>query len=366
MNGMGLRAGIALTPVLALVCLSTIAAADSSRRKKRQPSKPAEPAPAPTPEPEPAPEPPADDTPWGKDVPAERKSAANQLLGEGNALFVQSKFPEALATYEQAIAQWNHPAIHFNIVRALLALDRPLEAEASLEKALAYGAAPLEANHYAEALSYKGLLGGRLGTLKVSCKQTGVTVKLDGAELLACPGQLTKRLLPGNRVVVGSKAGHQTEIKDVVIVGGAKLDVTIELVTIAQATVYRSRWSQWKPWAVTGSGLAIAGAGFLLRTLESRKADQLDATFQNTCQPDCTKDRYVELGLAEDEARIERNGRIAVATMIGGGVIAVAGITAVILNRPKAYVNERRSQASAQLVPSLTPTGGGLAVVGRF
>ncbi len=366
---MRIRARSALVPVLVLACLSSVAGADSTRRKKkRTPEAAPAPAPAPEPAPEPAPppEPPADATPWGKGVSAERKDKAFALLEQGNALFVQNRFPEALAKYEEAIGQWDHPAIHFNIVRVLLALDRPLEAQASLEKALAYGAAPLETDHYAEALSYKGLIGGRVGTLNVSCKQAGVTVKLDGAQLLVCPGQVTKKLMPGNHAIVGTKLGHQTETKDVVIVGGAKLDVGLELVTTAQATVYRSRWSAWKPWALTISGVAIAGAGLGLRMLAVRDSDELDATFQNMCQPDCTRDRYVELGLADDETRIERNSKIAVGTMIGGGVIAVAGITAVILNRPRPYVKERRSQASAQLVPSLTPAGGGLAVVGRF
>jgi hypothetical protein len=350
--------------------MSAVAGADSSRHhhKKRPPTPAPAPAPAPAPEPPPPPEPAADETPWGKGVSPERKTAALQLLNDGNALFVQNHFPEALAKYEEAIGQWDHPAIHFNIARALLALDRPLEAEASLEKALAYGADPLEADHYAEAMSYKGLLSGRIGTVEVSCKQADVKIKLDGAELLACPGSTVKKLLPGNHVVVSTKKGYETESKDIVIVGGAKLAVGVTLAVIPPPIEYeyKSRWSTWKPWAVGGAGVAIAGGGLVMRLLAKRDLGELDDTFQTVCQPDCTVARYKELGLDDDAAGIESRSRIAVGAMIGGGVIAAAGIALVILNRPKPFAKERPAPATAQLVPSLTPAGGGLTVVGRF
>jgi tetratricopeptide (TPR) repeat protein len=366
---MGLRGRIVVS-LGVLGCMSGVAVADSSHHHHHKKPAP-KPAPAPAPEAAPAPEPPApaaDETPWGKGVSPERKTAALQLLNEGNELFVQNHFPEALAKYEEAIGQWDHPAIHFNIVRALLALDRPLEAEASLEKALAYGADPLEADHYAEAMSYKGLLAGRIGTVELSCKQADVRVKLDGADLLACPGSTVKKLLPGNHVVVSTKKGYQTESKDIVIIGGAKVTVGVTLAVIPPPTEYeyKSRWSTWKPWAVGVAGVAIAGGGVVLRVLAQRDLDELDDTFQNVCQPDCTKARYEELGLADDESKIESRSRIAVGTMIGGGVIAAAGIALVILNRPKPYAKERPAPSTAQLVPSVTPSGGGLTVVGRF
>lgn len=367
---MGTRVWIAV--MVTVVCVAGVASADSPRkrdRKRKQKEPVQEPAPAPSPEPTPAPAPPSppqDDTPWGKGVTAERKAAAEQLLGEGNALFVQNRFREALAKYEQATAQWDHPAIHFNIVRTLISLERPLDAQVSLEKALAHGEAPLD-EHYTEALNYKRLIASQVGTLEISCKQPGVRVKLDGTDVLACPGTASRRVLPGPHVVVGSKAGHQTETKDVVLVGGNQLPVRIELITIAQATVYKTRWASWKPWAVAGGGVLVAGIGYLLQLQAESELDQLERSITATCPPSgCTEERYDELGHASTESRIKLQNRIAIGTMVGGGAIVVAGIVAVLLNRPKPYIKERQQPMTARVRPSITTSGAGLSLEGRF
>ena len=78
---------------------------------------------------------------------------------------MSDKHREALAKYEDAVAVWDHPAIRFNMVRALIALDRPLEAYENLEKALAYGKDPLEDQVYSEAQNYQRLLEGLVDRL---------------------------------------------------------------------------------------------------------------------------------------------------------------------------------------------------------
>jgi hypothetical protein len=64
---------------------------------------------------------PRHDTPWSRGVTDAAKAQAQALLEEGNALIVQNLFREALAKYEAALAAWDHPAIRFNMVRALIA-----------------------------------------------------------------------------------------------------------------------------------------------------------------------------------------------------------------------------------------------------
>jgi hypothetical protein len=54
--------------------------------------------------------------------------SAETLLSEGNALFVDKRYADALAKYGEAIASWDHPAIRFNIVRCLIQLGRNFEA----------------------------------------------------------------------------------------------------------------------------------------------------------------------------------------------------------------------------------------------
>ena len=107
---------------------------------------------------------------------ATKKADAKALLAAGKALFLEHKYAEPLESYKQAIAEWDHPAIRFNIVRCLIQLDRAVEASENLDAALKYGATPLEDTVYAEAIAYQKLLANQTGELEVSCEQRGAVI----------------------------------------------------------------------------------------------------------------------------------------------------------------------------------------------
>ncbi len=350
----------ALASAMAVIGLASAAHADP---KKKPPE--AKPAPAPDPTP-------AEETPWGKGVSSEDKAKAEALLGEGNDQFVQNNFREALAKYEQAVAIWDHPAIRFNMVRTLIALDRPLEAQASLERSLAYGKGPLEDQMYTEALNYQRLLASEIATLELACKQSAIDVRLDGQKLINCPGSTAKKLLPGAHVVVAAKPGYRTETKDLVLLPGKVQPLVIELITLEQATVYRQRWTTWKPWAVVAGGVVLAGLGELLDIQAHNDMDQLAKSIRSTCgSSGCTSGStgtYESNGFAHTESRALTENKIGIAMMIAGGTVVLGGVAAVILNRPQPYVAEHGEapKATARVVPTLTPDGGGLAVLGSF
>ncbi len=333
---------------------------------------PAPPVPqAPTPSDTAAPQAPkpAEESPWAKGVSLELREKAQRLLGEGNAKFADNQLREALATYEEAIASWEHPWIRFNMVRALIALDRPLEAQQSLEKALAYGKGPFDDALYREAQNYQRLLASQIASLEVSCKQSGVVIKVDGASWLKCPGSTSKRVLPGSHVIVASKVGFVTQAKDLVLVGGKNQSVPIELVTIANATVYRTRWKTWKPWAVAGGGVALAGLGLLVNAQASYEMDRIKGQVLDSCGPaGCTADQYRSLQYDSAESRAVTLNRVGVGMIVAGGAVVVGGVVAVILNRPRPFVPERQPPVvhAARLVPTWSPDGGGVTVLGSF
>jgi tetratricopeptide (TPR) repeat protein len=299
------------------------------------------------------------ETPWSRGVSAEQKQTAQRLLEEGNDLFVLNKHVEALARYQEAIASWDHPAIRFNVVRTLIALERPLEAYENLEKALAYGKEPLEEQVYAEALNYRTLLAGQIAELEVSCQQDGVKISVDGAPYLDCPGSRTQRIVPGAHAVVGTREGFMTSTRDVILLPGKREPVEVRLETLAEATETRQRWATWKPWAVAGGGAVLAGLGVLVNLDAAARMDQFERDVATRCAdqgcPEGTLDTSVE-----STAILEN--RVAIGMMIAGGAVVIAGVTLVILNRPETYVPESKTQ----VVPTVSGDGAGVSLIGRW
>lgn len=58
-----------------------------------------------------------EERPWAKGVPKAKQDAAIALFAEGTELFKNSFFVRAVEKYREAIKQWDHPAIHFNLAR---------------------------------------------------------------------------------------------------------------------------------------------------------------------------------------------------------------------------------------------------------
>lgn len=167
--------------------------------------------------------------PWAVGVSEQNKQTAQRALDEGNALFLDKKYSEALAKYQAAVAAWDHPAIRFNIVRCLIQLDRQVEAADNLKLALKYGAAPLEDAVYNEALAYEKLLANQIGELSIECKQSGVVLTLDGQPLATCPAREVRRVSPGPHQVLGRKEGFLPRAIEVVVLGGKQQEVKLEL-----------------------------------------------------------------------------------------------------------------------------------------
>jgi hypothetical protein len=329
-------------------------------------------APAPT-TPSPAPVAPAptpaqagDEPPWSRGVTAEQRARAQALLEEGNELFLRAQHREALARYQEAARAWDHPAIRFNIVRALIQLDRPVEAFENLELALRHGSAPLEEQIYVEAQAYDRLLRGRIAELEIATTQPDVVITLDGRPFLRGPGMKRTRLLPGNHQVVGEKPGHLTVTRDVVVLPGANDTIEITLPTFAEATVTTRRWAQWKPWAVLAGGAATVGLGVLLERESNADLDQYRADLEDHCRE--VPCRYEDL--PESTRSLERDSRLehrlAIGAFVLGGAAVAAGLTMVVLNRPTAVLPDDATGATVGVAPAIGPGLVGATAFGRF
>lgn len=284
--------------------------------------------------------------PWAVGVDDARKASANQLLAAGNRQLVDHDYAGALATYRAALAAWDHPAIRFNIVRCLIQLDRPIEAADNLDRALAYGAAPLEEAVYTEALAYAKLLTSQIATVAVRCDQPGAQLTLDGRPLASCPAKVTRRVQPGPHQVVGTREGYVPRTIELIVVGGAARTIDVELVPLASATAERRRWRVAVPWVVFGGGLALAGLGGAIELKAGADFDAFDRAVAERCaRTGCVGAQRTALDAQETTAR--REHMAAVAGLAVGALAAGTGAVLLYLNRAQPLERGARLSVSA-------------------
>jgi hypothetical protein len=309
-----------------------------------------------------------DKEPWATGVSDDRKVAAKTLLEQGNTQFVGKDYKAALATYETAIASWDHPAIRFNIVRTLIQLDRPLEAAEQLELALKYGAAPLEEAVYSEALSYQKLLAGQIAEISIKCDQPGVDVTLDGKSLGKCPLVVARRIQPGQHQLVGRLAGFQTRTLDMILLGGKRQDVALALERGETPVVLVHRWPTWVPWVVFAGGFAVGGIGVLLDLKAASDMASYDRAINAGCigmacpprsqDPDSPVDDKLK-----DRATLE--SRIAIGIMTVSAATVAVGAALLYLNRGK-RVSKERAQPTKTVRLDAARGGATVGLSGRF
>src|SRR5262245_59664312 len=153
---------------------------------------------------------PKGDKPWAAGVPAELQSKALLLYQQGNALFEQAKYLDALEAYQVALRSWDHPSIRYNAAVCLINLGRTVEAYDNLMAALRFGGEPLSSELQHQAQTYEAMLSAQLATLEVQCKEPAAKVSLDGSPLLECPGSKTRKVAPGHHELVAQKPGYET------------------------------------------------------------------------------------------------------------------------------------------------------------
>jgi hypothetical protein len=302
----------------------------------------------------------ADEPPaWARGVTDAQKAAAKVLLDDGNSRFVEHDYVAALEKYRAAIAQWDHPAIRFNVVRCLIQLDRPLEADDELTHALAYGAAPLEDSVYSEAIAYQKLLANQIGHLRMRCGQPGVELTLDGHHAIACPGSADERVTPGTHQIVGTRAGYVPHTDTLVVLGGAHEEATIVLVALSRSGgQMEHRWATWKPWVVVGASVGVAALGALIDFQASRDMQSYDAQLVAACHDTgCSPTRPIPPSLVELQNSARHESELGVSLLGVGAATAIVGGALLYLNRDRVvYPSEHLD---------IAPQRGGAAVMLR-
>lgn len=301
--------------------------------------------------------------PWYCGVSERDQERALALYEQGNQLFDDSLFGAAVAKYEQAKKHWDHPGIHYNLMMALVTLDRPIEAYHSSVAALRHGQTALEPEEYRRAQDYQKLLRGRIAELTVTCDEPGAVLSLDGKNILRGPGKAVVYVLPGPHELVARKPGYLPTHQGLTLISARPVAVHMRMLPESQALVTTRAWSAWQPWAVIGAGVGVGLAGGVLEWRASENNIAFQKMFHERCLiPDGC--HAVDI-TSEMESRQRRHrwyrglGHGALAT---GGAAVIGGLVLVYLNRPLAMENpERQRLLRVSMTPIVTPEARGLS-----
>nr|AYM52418.1 hypothetical protein [Corallococcus sp.] len=303
----------------------------------------------------------ADERPWAKGVSQADQDASLALFGEGNALLKESIFVQAVEKYRQALARWDHPAIHYNLALALMNLDQPVEVHEHLVAALRFGPAPLEKEKYEYARNYKTLVEKQLARVDITCATPGATVTLDGQTLFVAPGRYEALVRPGAHSISATMAGYVPSDQSRTLLPGETTTLDLKLFTSDDLIRYKRRWSAAMPWLVMGAGVAVAGGSTFLH-LQSRdhfRAFESGIAECGGCVP--------PTAVADERSQGNLMQTGAIAGYAVGGAVIVTGAVLAVLNQPKPYrIEPGQEAATVQVTPLLGAGSGGAVATFRF
>ncbi len=284
--------------------------------------------------------------PWAVGVSASDQATALELYVVGNREFMESRFAQALAIYKEAIRHWDHPAIRFNMAVCLINLDQPLEAKDSLERSLAYGDRPLGGDDlYQQGLTYRKLLDAQLARVKVSCREPGLQVTLDGKFLLTGPGSVEEIVLPGEHQLVAMKAGLVTTTASLVLVAGKRTTYDVRPLERKTATRVVRRWEAWRPWLVIAGGSVLLGLGEASYVAAANNYARYDAEIKAQCPSGCVAMLPTSLrGAAYLRGQGDVEQVFAYSLISAGGAVVIGGLIGVILNEPRLQLEPSHAQ----------------------
>lgn len=294
--------------------------------------------------------------------------AASMAFREGNERLNDGLFVKAAEAYRKALAAWDHPAIHYNLALALINLDQPIEVYNHLNKALQYGAEPLEKDKFDHGKEYLRLIEGQLADVEVSCDKPGAKVSVDGKEVFVAPGTYKAKVRVGKHTFHADKEGHPARAEAPFIGAGETYRINLKVYTTKELTRHRRKWQRaWVPYAVMGGGAAIGITGGLFALSAQSSYDEYNQAIENCNQPSmgCDINEHKSLRDSGDSKRLMG--------FIGYGVAGAAIATGAVLawiNRTQPYQitpeQLEQSQPGVAVTPLVSPNAVGAMVQGHF
>ncbi|MBA3464982.1 MAG: hypothetical protein H0T46_33920 [Deltaproteobacteria bacterium] len=322
-----------------------------------------------------------DQRPWAVGVSPDAQRIALKKFQEGNTQLNDGLFAAAVKLYREALAHWEHPAIHYNLALALLNLDQPIEVHESLQKAIKYGIGPLEKDKFEHAKEYILLVEKQIATVDISCSKPGAKISVDGKEVFTVGadgkvGHYVGRVKIGKHTFVAEKPGYNAQVDAPFIGPGETYRLELTLYTAEELTRFKRRWdAKWMPYAVIGGGVAAALIGVGLELSANSSYDEYDQAVAK-CNADSNMMGCMNTGAVADMR--ESGDTKKTLGYVGYGVAGAAVVTGVILlylNRSTSYqitADEYRKelreseQPAVSVTPVIAPGMAGAMLTGSF
>ncbi|WP_224367360.1 hypothetical protein [Hyalangium versicolor] len=302
--------------------------------------------------------------PWTQGVSPKQQADATMLFNAGNRDYEKALFLSAADFYRKALAQWEHPAIHYNLALALMDTGRKLELREHLEAAVRYGSGPLEQKLFEHAKQLKTFIEKQLVRVDVSCEAAGVSVSMDGRLLFTSPGRYEGWELPGSHVFLATQEGYPPNQRTRVTREGESITLHIQGVyDDVQLTRYRRKWAAWKPWSVLGVGAALVAGGAFTH-LQGRSDIR---AFDDTVKRSGDTGLKLTPDLDALRSRGMRLQKVGVGAYGVGGAAIVAGVILTIVNRAEPYrLSPDEYEEEATFTWGVASSGRGLRFAFRF
>ena len=298
----------------------------------------------------------------------EKKQEYQELVAKGGALAKDKKFSEAGDAFEQAKAICPYdPVLDYNLAR-VHHLDGDCDrAEGFYQNAIT----GLKSGLVQTPLTIEKVEEKRAGldecraalaketssTLRVTCMNNGVQLKIDAQPPTPCPANV--ELAPGAHTVVATLELHQDHNVQLVLPEGESTNIQIPLLQTEQpiSIVEPDKTLLIAGWITAGTGLAMVGAGVAMHFVAEADRDSLrDASTANGVVTEFT--RQEALNIEEDANNLDTGGAILMG--VGGAAVA-AGATLIVLH----YLQDDAPDETA-VSSFFVPGGGGLMLSGSF
>jgi tetratricopeptide (TPR) repeat protein len=274
--------------------------------------------------------------PWSQTASKEDQDAAAELLQAGNALMKRYSYAKAEAVYLQALKRWDHPGLHYNLALALRPLDRPVEAYAHFERAIANDGAALGAEKYADAIEQKADLEKRLTWVELISDNPTASVSMAGQPIVLKEGHYRGLVRPGPVALLAVQRGYQTRQWQVDLSPGQTQTVHLKLYKEGELVEYAHRWAPWKSLTVLAMGAGLStGGGLLYWQARSRYQafdHQVLECANSQASHGCTKP-----DLALRRRQLGTLQTASFATLATGGAALFTGAALVFFNRAQPH-----------------------------